>query len=87
MKIKQAIKKYIKWALRDAGIQSNPGAIPTYTIYAQEEGEPVVAAVSKLNRRLGTLCNRYQEAQGGLSPTKLRQSRNLFSSTRVKQET
>ena len=87
MKIKQAIKKYIKWALRDAGIQSNPGAIPTYTIYAQEEGEPVVAAVSKLNRCLGTLCKRYQEAQGGLSPTKLRQSRNLSSSTRVKQET
>lgn len=88
MKIKQAIKKYIKWAFRDAGIQNNTGAIPTYTIHAQEEGESVVAAIKKLNRRLGNLCKRYQEALGESSQTKSQHSRGLDSNTNtaVKQE-
>lgn len=87
VKIKQAIKKYIKWALRDAGLQNRPGAIPTYIIHSQKEGEPVVAAVARLNRRLGTLCKRYQEAQGGSSPTQLQQPWRLGSNTIVKKET
>lgn len=64
IKVKQAIRKYIGWALHDANIKCRPGAIPVYTIHAQKKGESVVAAVSRLNRHLETLCKRYHEALG-----------------------
>lgn len=62
LKIKRAIKNYIRWALQDADIYANPEAIPVYTIYAQKKGESIVNAVTHLNRRLGKLCKRYHDA-------------------------
>lgn len=64
LKIKRAIKNYVRWALQDAGIHANPEAIPVYTIYAQKKGESIVNAVTHLNRRLGKLCKRYHDAIG-----------------------
>ncbi|EYE94048.1 uncharacterized protein EURHEDRAFT_539727 [Aspergillus ruber CBS 135680] len=63
-KIRKAIKKYVRWAMRDADIHEKPGTIPVYTIHSQKEGESVVSAVSKLNKRLGKLAKRYHNTLG-----------------------
>ncbi|KAI9928276.1 hypothetical protein AWENTII_007985 [Aspergillus wentii] len=60
--IKRAIKKYLRWALYDANVQVNPGAIPVHAIYSQKKGESTLRAVRKLNRRLEALSQRYRDA-------------------------
>lgn len=64
VKIKRAIKKYIRWALHDADLQVEPGAIPVHAIHAQKRGETIVAAVTRLNLRLVSLSKRYHDALG-----------------------
>lgn len=68
VKIKRAIKKYIRWALHDADLHAKPGAIPVHTIHAQKRGETIVSAVTRLNQRLISLSKRYHDALG-VSPS------------------
>lgn len=71
VKIKRAIKKYIRWALHDAGLHAKPGAIPVHAIHAQKRGETIVSAVTRLNQRLVSLSERYHDSQG-VSPSEKR---------------
>lgn len=81
IKVKQAIKKYIGWALHDADLHEKSGAIPVYTIHSQKKGESIVAAVARLNRRLETLCKRYHEVLGVSSLEQLRTPHQKFQSS------
>lgn len=89
VKVKRAIKKYIRWAIRDANLHENPETIPVYTICAQKEGESVVSAVTKLNKRLGKLAKRYHDALGVSSldeQLRFTSSRAQIPGTQNKQE-
>ncbi|PYH44563.1 uncharacterized protein BP01DRAFT_275085, partial [Aspergillus saccharolyticus JOP 1030-1] len=59
--IKDAIKKYFRWALFDADIYTTKDSIPVHAVYAQKKGETTLDAVRRLNRRLRALTDRYHE--------------------------
>ncbi|KAB8235084.1 uncharacterized protein BDW43DRAFT_309465 [Aspergillus alliaceus] len=65
---KTSIKRYIRWALCDVGLDTNSKTIPVYAVYAQKKGETTLDAVKKLNRRLQLLANRYRKALSATAP-------------------
>ncbi|RAL13984.1 uncharacterized protein BO97DRAFT_341484 [Aspergillus homomorphus CBS 101889] len=62
--IKDAIKKYFRWAMFDADLHTTESKIPVHAIYAQKKGETTLQAVRRLNRRLRFLTSQYQKAFG-----------------------
>lgn len=58
--IERAIRRYIRWAITDAGLKTTPDTIPVHTIYKQKPGESVLSAVSRLGKRLVRLARRHQ---------------------------
>lgn len=62
--IERAIRKYIRWAITDAGLKTTPETIPVHTIYTQKPGESVLSAVSRLGKRLERLAQRHQKVYG-----------------------
>ncbi|THC97931.1 hypothetical protein EYZ11_002568 [Aspergillus tanneri] len=59
--IKEAIRKYIRWAMDDAKIYVGPEAVPAHAIYAQRQNESILDALKRLNRRLHWLVSQYHK--------------------------
>ncbi|KAL3264471.1 hypothetical protein ABHI18_000686 [Aspergillus niger] len=62
--IKQAIQKYIHWALFDVELDTMQDALPVHVIYAQKKDEKTIKAVRKMNTKLQKLTRRHQEELG-----------------------
>lgn len=62
--IERAIRKYIRWAITDAGLKTGPEIIPVHTIYIQRPGESTLSAVAGLGKRLERMAQRHQRAHG-----------------------
>ncbi|PYH71720.1 uncharacterized protein BO88DRAFT_442259 [Aspergillus vadensis CBS 113365] len=62
--IKQAIQKYISWALFDVNLDTIKDALPVHVIYAQKKHEKTITAVRKMNTRLQKLTRQHQEDLG-----------------------
>ncbi|OJZ83774.1 hypothetical protein ASPFODRAFT_140747 [Aspergillus luchuensis CBS 106.47] len=62
--IKQAIQKYISWALFDVNLHTMKDALPVHVIYAQKKHEKTITAIRKINTRLQKLTRQHQEDLG-----------------------
>ncbi|GLA80577.1 hypothetical protein AtubIFM56815_001402 [Aspergillus tubingensis] len=62
--IKQAIQKYISWALFDVNLHTMKDALPVHVIYAQKKYEKTITAVRKMNTKLQKLTRQHQEDLG-----------------------
>ncbi|PWY74083.1 hypothetical protein BO83DRAFT_416943 [Aspergillus eucalypticola CBS 122712] len=62
--IRQAIQKYISWALFDVNLHTMKDALPVHVIYAQKKHEKTITAVRKMNARLQKLTRQHQEDLG-----------------------
>ncbi|OJJ68176.1 hypothetical protein ASPBRDRAFT_33468 [Aspergillus brasiliensis CBS 101740] len=62
--IKQAIQKYICWAMFDSSLDTIEGALPVHVIYAQKKHEKTIKAVRKMNTKLRKLARRHQDELG-----------------------
>ncbi|GLA52886.1 hypothetical protein AnigIFM63604_009966 [Aspergillus niger] len=62
--IKQAIQKYIHWALFDVELDTMQDALPVHVIYAQKKDEKTIKAVRKMNTKLQKLTRQHQEELG-----------------------
>ncbi|KAL2840975.1 hypothetical protein BJY01DRAFT_236547 [Aspergillus pseudoustus] len=60
--IKDAINKYIRWALYDANLEIGSGSLPVHVIHAQGKNESILFALERLNKRLKRLALRHQKA-------------------------
>lgn len=60
--IKRTIKRYLDWAMRDACLNHCCSAIPMYTVYSMKDSETTRTAIRKLEERLISAGQEYQEA-------------------------
>ncbi|KAJ5159997.1 uncharacterized protein N7482_007001 [Penicillium canariense] len=58
--IAKAIRKYLRWAISDAGLKIAPQTVPVYTIYAQKRDEDTLSVVNKVIKKLEKLSASHQ---------------------------
>lgn len=59
--IQRLIKKYIRWAISDAGLKIAPKALPVHVIYTQRSGQTALSAVTGLSNKMERLAGRHQK--------------------------
>lgn len=59
--IQRFIKKYIRWAISDAGLKIAPNALPVHVIYTQRSGQTTLSAVTGLSNKMERLAERHQK--------------------------
>ncbi|KAJ5408903.1 hypothetical protein N7509_002786 [Penicillium cosmopolitanum] len=64
--IRKVIAKYIRWAIDDAGLQTNSDTLPFHIIYAQQLGQPTVETVTKVVKKLTKLALQHRSAYEGI---------------------
>lgn len=69
--IQRSIKKYIRWAIRDACLRVTAKALPVHVIYTQKEGQTALSAVHRLSNKMEYLGKRHQELYTETYPAKV----------------
>ena len=59
--IQRFIKKYIRWAISDAGLKIAPKALPVHVIFTQRSGQTALSAVTGLSNKMERLAERHQK--------------------------
>ncbi|KAJ5218849.1 uncharacterized protein N7498_000948 [Penicillium cinerascens] len=59
--IQRFIKKYIRWAINDAGLKIAPKALSVHVIYTQRSGQTALSAVTGLSNKMERLAERHQK--------------------------
>lgn len=62
--IERAIRKYIRWAMTDAGLKTTPETIPVHAIVVQRPAQSTLSAVAGLGKRLERLAQKHQKVHG-----------------------
>ncbi|CAI7593752.1 unnamed protein product [Penicillium pancosmium] len=63
--IRKAIAKYVRWAIDDAGLQTNFDTLPFHIIYAQQLGQPTLETVTKVVKKLTKLAIQHRSTYEG----------------------
>jgi hypothetical protein len=58
--IQRSIKKYLRWAISDAGLRVIPQTHPVHIIYTQRSGQTALSAVTKLSNKMERLAKSHQ---------------------------
>lgn len=59
--IQRSIKKYIRWAVSDAGLRVTREGLPVHVIYTQRSGQTALSAVTGLSKKMERLAERYRK--------------------------
>lgn len=59
--IQRSIKKYIRWAIRDAALRVTSKSLPVHVIYTQKSDLTALSAVHGLSNKMESLANRHRQ--------------------------